>query len=325
MPAKLNICTFALLMSFSAAGSIGCALSDDASAPASTDSKKRDIGDPKNLRPGDVFKDCADCPEMFVIPKGKFRMGDSSGGTNDWEKPVHKVVFSYQFAVGKFEVTRGEYKAFVLATSDKWQGGCQHRTKERWAYNTSMDWSGLSYRQSDRHPVVCINWEVAKAYVEWLRLRTGREYRLLSGSEWEYVARAGTATKFYFGNEIRELCEHENGADLRAKFFTFRNKSCDDGFGNRTSPVGGYPSNPFGVHDMLGNVSEWVEDIWQESFAGAPTDGSAWTKPEEWDRRVIRGGDWTSSPMDMRASVRGRNDVLSTYDHTGFRVAVTLP
>ena len=144
-----------------------------------------------------------------------------------------------------------------------------------------------------------------------------------SESEWEYVARAGTATKYSFGDSASELCGHGNGADLSTGY-KWRNKSCTDGYGERTSPVGSFAPNGFGLYDMHGNVWEWVEDCWHGSYKDAPSDGSSWTSGEDCSKRVLRGGSWYFKPWFLRAANRNRNTTVYRYYINGFRIARTL-
>ena len=158
--------------------------------------------------------------------------------------------------------------------------------------------------------MINVSWEDAQGYVRWLSRKTGEEYRLLSESEWEYVARAGTRTRYWWGDEIG------------------RNRANCDGCGSRwedrqTAPVGSFSANGFGLHDVHGNVWEWVEDCWNESYAGAPRDGSAW-ESGECGRRVLRGGSWYNNLRYLRSAFRGRNSAGNRYMFIGFRVARTL-
>ena len=280
-------------------------------------------------KPGDRFRDCPGCPEMVVVPSGRFRMGSPSseaGRTDDGrEGPVHPVTIGYRLAVGVHEVTRGEFARFVSATGRSMGNACWTHEGGEWKERSGRHWKSPGFSQTDSHPVVCVNWNDAQAYVRWLSGRTGEEYRLLSESEWEYVARAGTRTARYWGESERGQCRYANGADRTAK----RHNSgwttaadCDDGH-YRTAPVGSYEANGFGLRDVLGNVWEWVEDCWNGSYAGAPRDGSAW-KSGECGRRVLRGGSWSSFPGYLRSAYRGRLTSGGRYFYAGLRVARTL-
>ena len=243
------------------------------------------------LEVGDVFRDCADCPEMVVVPSGSFMMGSppSEEGRWDEEGPVHRVMIGARFAVGVYEVTFEEWDACVSA------GGCG-------GYRPDDEGWGRGQR-----PVINVSWEDAQAYVAWLSGETGEAYRLLSEAEWEYVARAGTTTRYHWGDDIG------------------RNLANCDGCGSRwddelTSPVGSFGANAFGLYDVHGNVEEWVEDCWNDSYAGAPRDGSAWMSGY-CSLHVLRGGSWYYLPRVLRAANRSWIDSGIRYDHVGFRVA----
>ena len=253
---------------------------------------------------GRRFRDCAECPELVVVPSGSYMMGSSSGedGRDDNEGPVHRVRIGRPFAVGVYEVTFGEWDACV---SDKGCGG----------YRPDDQGGGRG-----RRPVMGVNWDDAKAYVGWLSRKTGEEYRLLSESEWEYVARGGTETARYWGESESGQCRYANGLDASTNYDG--RIGCDDGYYG-TAPVGRYEANGFGLRDVLGNILEWVEDCWNGSYAGAPTDGSAW-ESGYCDMRVVRGGSWRHLPRWLRSAFRARNSSGARGDHLGFRVARTL-
>ena len=244
---------------------------------------------------GEVFRDCAECPEMVIVPAGSFTMGSPAseeGHTGD-EGPQRRVTISQPFAVGKYEVTFSEWDACVSA------GGCNgHRPDDE-------GWGRGS------RPVIHVSWNDAKSHVAWLSRKTGKQYRLLTEAEWEYAARAGTRTKYYWGDSID------------------RNRANCDGCGSRwddkrTAPVGSFGANGFGLHDVHGNVWEWVEDCWHDGYAGAPSDGSAWTKGGACGWRVMRSGSWVSYPRDLRSANRFRYDTGLRVNSVGFRVARTL-
>jgi formylglycine-generating enzyme required for sulfatase activity len=159
-----------------------------------------------------------------------------------------------------------------------------------------------------------VNWDDAQAYVGWLRSETGHRYRLPSESEWEYATRAGTTTRWYWGDTAQDRCEYANGSDS--------GDGCDDGW-EWTAPLGSFRANGFGLHDMSGNVWERVEDCWHGDYQGAPSDGSAWTRGGDCGRRVLRGGSWGYFPWNLRSAYRLRYDVGLRYTDVGFRVART--
>ena len=207
---------------------------------------------------------CAACPEMVVISSGSFQMGSpgSESGRYDYEGPVHRVSICSKFALGKYEVTRGQYAAFVRDTGRGTGDGCRYWTGTEVKFGPSISWRETGYSQTDSHPVTCVNWEDAKAYAMWLSRKTGKSYRLPSEAEWEYAARAGTTAARYWGSSSGQAYSHENVNDRTAKRvnnFPWDAHDCDDGHG-QTSPVGRFRSNSYGLYDVLGNVLEWVED-----------------------------------------------------------------
>jgi formylglycine-generating enzyme required for sulfatase activity len=232
---------------------------------------------PKRYRPGDTFKDCDECPEMVVIGPGQFRMGDLSGDGGSDEKPVHDVRIDYSFAVGKFEVTQAQWRA--------------------------MMGDNPSYFKGDARPVEEMGWDDVKAFVGALSRKTGKDYRLLSEAEWEYVARAGTTTKYHWGDGF--------SASKLAR-------------GSETEPVGSYGANAFGLYDVHGNVWEWVEDCWHDSYLGAPADGSAWTNGGDCSRHILRGGSWSYIPRGLRVAIRNSFGTEYRLSYGGFRVARPL-
>jgi formylglycine-generating enzyme required for sulfatase activity len=253
--------------------------------------------------PGLTLKDCAECPEMAVVPAGEFLMGAARGEKEAQrpETPQHRVAIARPFAIGKFEVTFEQWDACVRA------GGCGHRPgDEGWGRG--------------RRPVIHVSWRDAKEYVAWLSQKTGKTYRLPSESEWEYAARAGTATARYWGDSADEGCAHANLADLTVReiYKQWTVANCRDGYAF-TSPAGSFAANAFGLHDMLGNVMEWVEDCWRPGYKNAPNDGGAWTADGCADR-VLRGGAWDDRPRDGRSASRYRNDADERTYHYGIRV-----
>jgi formylglycine-generating enzyme required for sulfatase activity len=231
--------------------------------------------------PGAVFKDCGTCPEMVVIPAGSFKMGAMSGRGTPQEKPVHEVKIGYSFAVGKYEVTQAEWGAVMGKTPSEFK--------------------------SARKPVENVSWEDAKSFINKLSEQTGKEYRLLSEAEWEYMARAGSTTKYPWGDEIDSS---------KAKY------DSEDG----TVTVGSYSANAFGVYDTIGNVYELLEDCQHRNYKDAPIDGSAWLSENEGSckSRVIRGGDWSTPARVLRSALRSRYTSTFRENFIGFRIARTL-
>ena len=284
---------------------------------------------------GTVFRDCADCPEMVVIPPGGFLMGSpaSEEGRFDDEGPQRTVTIGHTFAAGKFEVTRNQYAAFATETRRPALPNCWYWSGAQSKYvndDPSKNWNRPGFAQAGDHPVVCVTWDDAQAYVQWLSRKTGKDYRLLTEAEWEYAARAYSRTARPWGDSANQACAHANVADqalLRAvspgegKKWNFIH-DCDDGSAY-TSAVGRYQANRFGLYDMIGNALEWVEDCWNTSFKGAPEDGSAWTAGE-CARRVVRGGSWSGNPRLVRSAERGGVGTAGRGGNVGFRLARTL-
>jgi formylglycine-generating enzyme required for sulfatase activity len=273
------------------------------------------------------FRDCPECPEMVVIPAGSFQMGAPSreAGSGDAERPRHEVRIAKPLAVGHFEVTRGQWAAFVAATGYKAEGSCYVWVGADWVNQPGRNWRDPDFSQDDNHPAVCVNWHDAKAYVTWLAMKTGKPYRLLSESEWEYAARAGTRTSRYWGDDPGLACDYANVYDETSKGsrrFPWEHHECKDGY-VETAPVGKFKPNGFGLHDMLGNVWEWVEDCQTVNYIGAPADGSA-RASDECARRIYRGGGW-SGPASVRAAVRNGNPPVYRSQLLGFRVARPAP
>jgi formylglycine-generating enzyme required for sulfatase activity len=217
------------------------------------------------LKPGDTFMECASCPKMVVVPAGSFTMGSPANEGDFRERPQHTVTIRQPLAVSKFELTFDEWDACTA------HGGCTQQF--------------LRYPAIGRYPATNMSWAEAKQYVDWIVKLTGKPYRLLTEAEWEYVARAGTTTAYFWGDEIGE--GHANCT------------GCGSRWDKWTAPVGSFAANAFGLHDMHGNVWEWVEDCWHDSYAGnPPVDGSAWTAGANCNIRVVRGG--ASGPFSLR-------------------------
>lgn len=281
---------------------------------------------------GAVFRDCTVCPEMVVLPAGQFTMG-SPKDEKAWaaghggslaavadEAPQHEVRVP-SFAIGKYDVTRGEYAAFVRETNHLAGDGCG-RDSFKWNKDSGLSWQAPGFAQSDDDPVVCVSWEDAQAYVAWLngKVRPGAAdgpYRLPSEAEWEYAARAGSTTKFWWGDDDSQASSHA---------------WYKDNSGGRTHPVGQKPANTFHLYDMVGNVWQWTGDCYAESYAAAPTDGRASQSGVSDPRpngtgkcmRVDRGGSWLYPAWLLRSATRERNPADFRDRIMGFRVARTL-
>jgi formylglycine-generating enzyme required for sulfatase activity len=278
---------------------------------------------------GQGFRDCPECPEMMVIPSGSFRMGSPAGeaGRDPDEGPQRQVTVRAPLAVGRHAVTVGQYRAFAQATGRGDGGSCFVWTGSRWENRQGLGWRNPGFGQGDEHPVVCVSWEDAQAYARWLSQRTGHRYRLLTEAEWEYAARAGTTTRWWWGENEAQQCRHANGADQTARAQVsgasgWAVAPCTDGFAH-TAPVGRFLANRFGLHDMGGNAWQWVEDCYRDSYAGAPSDASQAVTTGDCASRVLRGGSWNDSPQLLRSAFRDRLTPGGRYDNYGFRVART--
>ncbi len=249
-------------------------------------------------RVGERFSDCAACPEMVVVPAGSFMMGspESSSEALSWEMPHHPVTIGYEFAVGVYEVTFVEWDACVNG------GGCGGYSPGDWGWGRGS------------RPVINVNWEDARQYVQWLSRETGEGYRLLTEAEWEYVARAGTQTERYWGDDAADQCYYANGDE--------DDVDCTEGHEN-TAPVGSFRANAWGLYDVLGNVWEWTEDCWNGDYSGAPADGSAW-RTGDCSLRVLRGGSWGIIPGGLRSAFRYGLSAGDRDGSVGFRVARTI-
>ncbi|QIG52636.1 formylglycine-generating enzyme family protein [Nordella sp. HKS 07] len=261
--------------------------------------------DEQALKPGDKFRECTNCPDMVVIPGGKFKMGSPADqfGHKNSEGPPHEVTIGQRFAVGKFELTVNEWNACAA------HGGCRPLDY------LSLDFilSSLRGGLSGREPASSLSWDNAQQYVAWIVKVTGKPYRLLTEAEWEYAARGGKTTAYFWGDEIGK--ENANCTGCRGELSRIG-----------VEEVGRFKANAFGLHDMHGNVAEWVEDCSHERYVGnPPIDGSAWTAEGNCDLRVIRGGSWYDNPPDLRSAARISQDKSRFANTTiGFRISRTL-
>ena len=254
-----------------------------------------------------------------LIPPGEFMMGspDSEPERYDNENPLHKVNVASAFMIAKHAVTRGQFAAFINATGRTMEGGANVWDGREWKIDPKASWQNPGFVQDDRHPVVCVSWEDARAFTDWLSCETGQDYRLLSEAEWEYACRAGTDTPFCFGNTISTDQANYDG-----------NHVYDGGrkgaYRKATVPAGSFPANAFGLHDMHGNVWEWCEDCFHDSYHDAPKDGLAWIT-DGCRLRILRGGGWDCSPKYLRSASRDFANPHFWKSNNGFRVARSLP
>jgi formylglycine-generating enzyme required for sulfatase activity len=275
---------------------------------------------------GAVFRDCSNCPEMVVIAASTFTMGSSMvdkswaashGGNLESvadESPQH-IVSIQSFALGRYDVTRGEYAAFVQETGFPLGDGCGPDSF-KWNKQAGVSWQTPGISQTERDPVVCVSWHDARAYISWLNGKVhrpaspaGGPYRLPTESEWEYAARAGTTTRFWWGDD-------DSGASGHAW-----HKSNS---GGHTQPVGSMPPNSFGLYDMAGNVWQWTEDCYADDYTESPADGHA-AETGDACLRVDRGSSWLYPVWLLRSATRERNPADYRDIIMGFRVARTAP
>lgn len=242
---------------------------------------------PSTGEPPQLIRDCDDCPQLVVIPPGRFQMGSAHGRPD--ERPVHLVQISRPFAIGVYEVTAGEWDVCVR------EGSCR--------YNPSS-------QEGARTPISNVSLEDAQQYLRWLTAKTKKTYRLPSEAEWEYAARAGTATDYWWGNGLK--AGMANCTDCR-----------NPGDGKGKTPIGSFKPNGFGLYDVHGNVWEWVADCWNSSYKRAPTNGQPWVRGDCLSG-VLRGGSWNLDHDYMRVSRRIRYDRDVRYYLNGFRVARSL-
>ena len=263
------------------------------------------------------FRDCPVCPEMIVAPGGSFVMGSPARetGRRADEGPVRSVEIS-SFAISRAEITVAEFDRFVAASGFAPDGGCRTTEDGEALLRADRSWRSPGFDQTVDHPVVCASRSDALAFIEWLNGEAeGGGYRLPTEAEWEYVARAGSATAF------------NTGAALKDDDANFRALRPDDPTAERiehvTTPVGSFPANAFGLVDTHGNAAEWVADCWHWSYAGAPSDGSAWMAEGggQCERGILRGGGASSLAQNVRAARRVHRPEGYRGSFAGFRVA----
>ena len=291
-------------------------------------------------KPDPIVLDCAVCPRMVKIPGGSFLMGSPANEAGRYrnEGPQREIEVP-ALAIGESEVTREQWAAFAYATHRTTPEGCftqGNAADDIWDWVVSASWRDPGFEQTPRHPVVCVSWADARDYTAWLTKKTGARYRLPSEAEWEYAARAGTASPYYWGTSGDRECAHMNGADrslmravpswekaIQAALSKGESGSrlieCDDNSAF-TSPVGTYGANAFGLRDMTGNVWELVEDCTADAL---PVDARPQTAPNCTDHRG-RGGSWDDYPDDLRSAVRKHQPVDQRRNDVGFRVVRDL-
>lgn len=272
------------------------------------------VSDAGNRKAGGTFRDCEACPLMMTVPAGEFSMGSAPGSAdgNGDESPVHRVTFAKPFALGIDEVTRGEFAKFATEVKLTSTGGCQVVRNEQWQTVPELDWKNPGFAQTDADPVVCVNWHEATQFIEWLSRKSGKPYRLPSEAEWEYVAVRGSAGR---------ALSHES-ANYGAEQCCAGKAEGRDTW-QFTAPAGSFPADALGLHDVLGNVWEWLADCYHESYEGAPSDGRAREDSCE-GKRVVRGGSYGDGSALLRSAYRLRGPDVGRYATLGLRVARDL-
>jgi len=284
--------------------------------------------------PGDTLRDCDDCPELVVIPPGSFVMGSNHdepmrGGEMRPQGPERDVTIAYPLAVGKYEVTVGEWRAFTEATGHP-AADCSAWGGDRRQWGHSWEEPGYGQPTTDNDPVVCVYWTDAVAYTEWLSEITGEQYRLPTEAEWEYAASGGVDTKWPWGESADQICDYGNvldqegikdprlisGSGTQADMAA----QCSDGYA-LVAPVGQFKPNGFGLHDTVGNVWEWAEDCSYTYYPMEPVDGSAVIPDGVCEKRAVRSGSWRTRVERNRPTFRGRDPEPTAYHLFGFRVA----
>lgn len=284
--------------------------------------------------PGTSFTDCDGCPEMIVVPDGSFVMGTpgaaAARGPAAAESQAIVVAIPRPFALGRFEVTRGQYARFIADSGHEPQDGCRVWDPELARFNEDprRGWRDIATPASpgDDLPVSCVSFADAQAYVQWLSAKAGARYRLPSEAEWEYAARAGSRTLWPWGDDAADGCDFANTYDLtgEARYrLGWTEAACRDGQAD-LAPGGQFGANAFGLHDMIGNVSEWVQDCATGSYVGRPRDARAWEWLGGCAERVQRGGSWLTPASDSRSAARAAAPAGEHAADAGFRVALDL-
>jgi len=256
----------------------------------------------------DTLKNGEPGPVLVVIPAGDFVMGPNAGQTAQFpnELPAHRVSIKRPFAIGKVELTFREYDSFVKAT------GYTSPSDKGW---------GTEYWGRNKTPVFNVSWHDAVNYLDWLSEQTGAHYRLPTEAEWEYAARASTTTPFSTGECIDTDLANFHGKEA------FKECELSQLYRGKVIDTGSFPPNPWGLHDVHGNILEWTADCWHDNYAGAPDDGSAWLNSGEnvnCDRRVLRGGSWSGRALELRSVTRANNLSHHKSIFIGFRVVREL-
>ena len=297
--------------------------------------------DASAMKPGDTFKDCRDCPEMVVIPAGRATLGSTAEERArfaipkvfaDREVVRIDVTIPKPIAVGRYEVTRAMYARYIVETDTVTQPGCYGFDPKtgQWPFHPELSWRDPGFPQGPDEPVVCMNYPDAKAFVAWLAKKTGKPYRLLSETEWEYAARGGSTTTYPWGDSAAAICDHAKIYDRQTA------RELGDQVGaveadcekpvTKTflDAVGRYPPNGFGLYDMVGNAWEMVEGCATPTYEGVPTDGQP-VERAGCTTRMPRGGGWNSHAWTARVAIRGQGNAQYRGVALGIRVARDLP
>ncbi len=284
-----------------------------------------------------TFKDCNECPEMVIIPKGKVNIGSYKEeiGRKKGERDRVLATIDKAFAMAKTEVTLAQYRVFMKETKYKsnipyYKGeplvGCNYFDGKSYGYVAVHNWQNPGYPQRESDPVVCVSYTDAKAYADWLSSKTGRNYRVPSAVEFEYASRAGSSSPWYWGTDPSKACEYANIGDktFAHKFPTRTSFPCTDGY-VFTTKVGRFQPNNFGLYDMIGNAWEWTADCFKKDLTNIPVDGSTYIgTEEECKARTPKGGSWISGISWSRAAVRSRDGTDYKSFMLGFRVAAEI-
>lgn len=277
--------------------------------------------------PGSAFRDCHDCPEMVIVPAGTFVMGTpgapAARGAAAAEGETSVISLAHPFALGRREVTRGEYARFIADSGHEPQAGCRVWDEElaRFSDDSRRSWQDVA--TADDWPATCVSFTDATAYVQWLAAKTDSRYRLPSEAEWEYAARAGSRAARPWGDAAEDGCDSANTYDLvaAARFrLGWPQARCRDGYAD-LAPVGQFAANAFGLQDMIGNAREWVQDCATDSYVGRPRDARAWEWIGGCGERIQRGGSWLSPPDESRSASRSAVPSGERSGDAGFRVA----
>ena len=296
--------------------------STTAAIPPAQRERERDDALPGSAVQG--FADCVGCPDMVMIPTGTGAFGSpaSEHGRENDEERQRQVNVGKQFALGRYEITRAQFDAFIKDSGYRADVGCFVWSGKQWAFDRTKNWVEPGYKQAADEPVVCVSFKDAEAYAAWLSRKTGKKYRLPSEIEWEYAARAGAKESRHWGEDTSDLCRYGNGADLDAKkkFPEWPASTCSDGFVH-TAPIGSLRPNPFGLHDMLGNVAEWTSDCWKTPGSESASTGDSAAAAPDCNRRVVRGGAFNYTQRLLRSASRLKANATGRIFNLGFRVA----